>query len=255
MRVTSNKLYIMLTILIILVAIAATGGLAYLIANKVPQKVRPIISVVLLLLAVLFVYKIYQGIMGPIEFNKEKVARYSPVIDNLKTIRDAQIAHKEVTGNFANNAANLVKFIDTAKFAVTKVDNIVVEVNKGSALQPIKVEEEQRVIDTIGYKDVKADFAGRDYSKMFDVPGTAAKFELKTGFVEKVQGVQSPVFLVQIAKEKLLEGLPRNLIKQEIEALAPEVTGAFISIGSLDDVKTNGNWPQIYDNGEAKNKE
>ena len=242
----------MLTILIIVVAIAITGALAYLITNKIPQKTRPIISIVLLLLAVLLGFKIYQGIMGPIKFNKEKVIRYSPVISNLKTIRDAQLAHKEVTGNFSNNPANLIKFIDTAKFAVTKVENIVVEVNKGTAQQPIIVEEEKRVTDTIGYKDVRADFAGRDYSKMFVVPGTDAKFEIKTGYVEKVQGVKSPVFLVQIAKEKVLEGLPRHLIKQEIEALAPEVTGAFISVGSLDDVKTNGNWPQLYDTGKAK---
>ena len=245
----------MLTILIIIVAIIATGALAYLIANKVPQKTRPIISVVLLLLAVFLGFKIYQGIMGPIKFNKEKVARYSPVIENLKTIRDAQIAHKEVTGRFANNPNNLIKFIDTAKFAVTKVENIVVEVNKGTALQPIMVEEEKRVTDTIGYKDVRADFAGRDYSKMFNVPGTDAQFELETGFVEKVQGVQSPVFLVKVAKEKVLEGLPRHLIKQEVEALAPEVTGAYISVGDLEDVKTNGNWPQIYDTGEAKDKQ
>jgi hypothetical protein len=244
----------MLTILIIILAIAATGALAYLITNKVPQKTRPIISIVLLLLAVLLGFKIYQGIMGPIKFNKEKVARYSPVIDNLKTIRDAQIAHKEVTGNFTNNPANLIKFIDTAQFAVTKVENIVVEVNKGTEQQPIMVEEEKRVTDTIGYKPVKAGFAGRDYSKMFNVPGTNAKFEIETDFVEKVQGVKSPVFLVKVAKAIVLEGLPMHLIKQEIEAVAPEVTGEFISVGSIDDVKTNGNWPQLYDTGEIKDK-
>lgn len=244
----------MLTILIIIVAIAATGALAYLIANKVPKKTRPIISIFLWLLIIFLGYKIYQGIMGPIKFNKEKVERFSPVIDNLKLIRDAQIAHKEVTGKFSNNQAGLVSFIDTAKFAVTKIENIVVEVNKGTAFQPIMIEEEQRVVDTIGYKDVRADFSGRDYKSMFNVPGTDAKFELKTGFVEKVQGVQSAVFIAQVAKEVILEGLPRHLIKQEIEALAPEVTGAFISVGSLDDVKTNGNWPKLYDTGEAKNK-
>jgi len=244
----------MLTILIIIVAIVATGALAYLIANKVPQKIRPIISIVLLLIAVFLGFKIYRGIMGPIEFNEEKVARYSPVIDNLKIIRDAQLAHKEVTGTFAKDAASLVKFVDTAKFAVTKVENIVVEVNKGTDAQPIMVEEEKRITDTIGYKDVKADFAGRNYSKMFNVPGTDAKFKLETGVVEKVQDIKSPVFLVTVPKEKVLEGLPKHLIKQEIEAVAPEVTGEFISVGSLDDVKTNGNWPQLYDKRELKDK-
>ena len=244
----------MLTILIIIAAIIVTALLAYAIANKVSPKARPVISIILLLLALFLGYKIYQGIMGPIEFNKEKVARYSPVIKSLKTIRDAQIAHKEVTGNFTNNPANLIQFIDTAKFAVTETKNIVVTVNKGTTYSPIMIEEEKRIVDTIGYKDVRADFAGRDYKNMFNVPGTDAKFDVKTGFVEKVQGVKSPVFLAQVAKELVLEGLPRHLIKQEIEALAPEVTGEFISVGSLDDVKTNGNWPKVYDTGEAKNK-
>tara|TARA_R110002073_G_scaffold139232_2_gene289271 strand:+ start:51352 stop:52089 length:738 start_codon:yes stop_codon:yes gene_type:complete len=245
----------MLTILIILVAILATGALAYLIANKVSKKARPIISIVLWLLVIFLGYKIYQGIMGPIIFNKEKVARYTPVIKNLKTIRDAEIAHKEVTGNYTANKANLITFIDTAKFAVTETKNIVVTVNKGTDYSPIMIEEEQRVVDTIGYKEVRASFAGRDYKNMFKVPGTDAEFDLKTGFVEKVQGVRSPVFLAQIAKETVLNGLPNHLVRQEKEALAPEVTGEFISVGSLDDVKTNGNWPIIYDTGELQNKQ
>jgi len=244
----------MLTISIIILAIAVTAALAYLITNKVPQKIRPIISIVLLLVAVFLGFKIYKGIMGPIEFNKEKQARYAPVIDNLKMIRDAQLAHKEVTGDFSKNATSLVKFIDTAKFAITKIENIVVEVNKGTEAQPIMIEEEQRITDTIGYKDVKASFAGRKYDKMFDVPGTAEKFSLETGYLEKVKDIKSPVFLVKVEKEKILEGLPKHLIKQEIEAVAPEVTGEFISVGSLDDVKTNGNWPQLYDGGKVKDK-
>jgi len=245
----------MLTILIILLAIVATGALAYLITNKVSKKARPIISIVLWLLVIFFGYKIYKGIMGPIEFNKEKIARYTPVIDNLKTIRDAQVAHKAVTGNFSNNPANLIKFIDTAKFAITETKNVIKTVNKGTDYSPIMIEVEERIVDTIGYKDVKADFAGIDYSKMFNVPGTSAKFDLKTGYVEKVQGVKSPVFLAQVAKQTVLEGLPIHLIKQEKEALAPEVTGEFLSVGSLDDVKTNGNWPILYDTGKAENKE
>ena len=110
----------MTTILIILVSVIAVGFLAYLIVNKIPKKLRPIISIVLWILILFLGYKIYQGIMGPIEFNKEKRARYAKVIDNLKMIRDAQIAHKEVTGNFTDKPANLIAFIDTAKFAVTK---------------------------------------------------------------------------------------------------------------------------------------
>ena len=244
----------MLTILIIIIAIIATGALAYLIANKVSKKVRPIISIVLWLLVILLGYKIYQGIMGPIKFNEEKTVRFAPVIDNLKTIRDAQLAHKEVTGRFTDNQANLIQFIDTAKFAVTKIENVSKMVNKGTSYSPIMIEVEERVVDTIGFKDVRASFAGRDYKNMFSVPGTDAKFELKIGFIEKIQGIKSPVFLAKVAKDIVLKGLPNHLIKQEKEALAPEITGEFVSVGSLDDVTTSGNWPIIYDTGKTKDK-
>ncbi|HHC80444.1 MAG TPA: hypothetical protein ENK46_11220 [Flavobacteriia bacterium] len=246
----------MISILIIIAAILAVAFLAYLIVNKIPKKLRPVISILLWLLIIFLGYKIYQGIMGPIKFNKEKQVRYAKVIDNLKIIRDAEVAHKEVTGTFTDKPDDLIKFIDTAKFAITKIENVVKTVNKGTAYSPIMVEVEERVIDTIGFKDVRADFAGKDYKNMFNVPGTNAKFELKTGFIEKVQGVKAPVFEAKVDKAIVLEGLNNDYINQEKEALGgSEVKGPYISVGSLDDVKVSGNWPPIYDTGEEKDKD
>jgi len=241
----------MITILIIIVAILLVALFAYLIVNKVPKKLRPIISILLWLLIIFLGYKIFQGIMGPIKFNKEKKIRYSKVIDNLKMIRDAEVAHKEVTGRFTDKPANLIKFIDTAKFAITEIKNVVVTEQKGA----ISVEVEKRVVDTTGYKDVRANFAGRDYKNMFNVPGTDAQFEIKTGFVEKIQGVKAPVFEAKVDKAVVLKGMSKSLINQEKEALGgPEVRGEFISVGSLEDVKTSGNWPPMYDPDSEKDK-
>jgi len=79
---------------------------------------------------------------------------------------------------------------------------------------------------------------------------------METGYVEKVQDIKSPVFMVKVDKGVILEGLDRNLIKQEREAFGgPEVSGEFISVGSLDDVKVNGNWPPFYDTGDKKESE
>jgi len=242
----------MITILIIIAAILLVAFFAYLIVNKVPKKIRPIISILLWILIIFLGYNIYQGIMGPIKFHKEKKVRYAKVIDNLKIIRDAEIAYREVTGNFTDKPANLVQFIDTAKFAITETKNIVVTEQRGA----ISVEVEKRKVDTVGYKDVRADFVGRDYKNMFNVPGTDAQFEIKTGFVEKVQGVKAPVFEAKVDKAVVLGGLSKSLINQEKEALGgPEVRGEFISVGSLDDVKTSGNWPPSYDTAEEKDKD
>ena len=242
----------MSTFLIIIASILVVGLLSYLIVNKVPKKLRPIISIVLWVLIIFLGYKIYQSIMGPIEFNKEKVIRYEKVIDNLKIIRDAQVAHKEVTGNFTDKPASLVSFIDTARFAVTETKNIVITEQRGA----ITVDVEKRVTDTIDFKDVRASFAGRDYKNMFKVPNTDAQFEIKTGWVEKVQGVKAPVFLARVDKAIILEGLNKDLIRMEKEALGgSEVSGEYISVGSLDNVNTSGNWPPSYDPDGEKDKD
>lgn len=246
----------MLTVLLIVVAILVAAGLAYFIVNKTNKGTRTIISVLLWLMIVFLGYKIYDGIMAPIEFNKEKKSRYEPVIERLKVIRDAQVDHKTVTGDYAKNFNQLVSFIDTAKFAVTETKNVIKTVNKGTAFSPIMIEVEERQVDTIGFKAVKDSYTERDYKNIESVPGTSSKYTLETGYVEKVQDIKSPVFMVKIDKGVILEGLDRNLIKQEREAFGgPEVSGEFISVGSLDDVKVNGNWPPFYDTGDKKDSE
>ncbi|MDJ0646246.1 MAG: hypothetical protein QNJ57_09730 [Flavobacteriaceae bacterium] len=246
----------MLTVLIIIVAILIAAGLAYFIVNKTNKGTRLIVSVLLWLVIAFLGYKIYDGIMSPIEFNKEKKARYAKVIDRLKIIRDAQVDHKTVTGDYAKKFDQLVAFIDTAKFAVTETKNIIKTVNKGTTYSPIMIEVEERQVDTIGFKAVKDSYAERDYKNMAKVPEADINFSLETGYVEKVQGIKSPVFQAKVDKGVILVGLDRNLIKQEKEAFGgPEVSGEFISVGSLDDVKVNGNWPPFYDTGESKDSE
>jgi hypothetical protein len=241
----------MMTLLYILLALFGAAVLAYLIVNKVPKKFHWIFSILFLILIGFLAYLNYESIMEPVRFNKAKKIRYAKVIDNLKMIRDAEIAHKKITGKYTADQAGLVKFVDTARFAITEIKNEVIKVKSGT----LELEREIKVIDTVGYRSVKAGFAGRDYQHMFDVPGTSAKFELKVDSVEKVQGIQSPTFEAKIAKDIVLKGLPEKLIKEEKAALGGiEVKGEDLSVGTLTDVKVNGNWPPFYDNKNKENK-
>jgi hypothetical protein len=242
----------MTSILIIIVSILAVAGLAYLIVNKLPAKLKPVLSVVLWVVIVFFAYKIYNSIMEPIKFNNEKKERYTKVINNLKIIRDAEIAYAEVNRRFTANYNDLISFIDTAQFAVTEVKNIVVTEQRGR----ITVDVEKRIVDTVGFEPVINSFKGRDYKNMMNVPGTDAKFELKTGTVEKVQGVQASVFEAKIDKAVVLEGLNKDLIRQEKEALGGiNVPGEYIAVGSLEEVNSNGNWPPFYDGPKEQSEE
>ena len=242
----------MISILIIIVSVLAVAGLAYLIVNKLPAKLKPLLSIVLWVVIVFFAYKIYNSIMEPIKFNKEKRDRYAKVIDNLKIIRDAEIAYAQVNRKFTDKYDDLISFIDTAKFAVTEVKNIVVTEQRGR----ITVDVEKRVVDTVGFEPVINSFQGRDYKNMMNVPGTDAKFELKTGTVEKVQGVQASVFEAKVDKAVVLAGLNKDLIRQEKEALGGiNVPGEYIAVGSLEEVNSNGNWPPYYDGPKEESED
>ena len=117
-------------------------------------------------------------------------------------------------------------------------------------------EIEIRVIDTIGYEDVKDQFAGLDYKNMLKIPGTTEKFKIEIGEIEKIQGLVAPVFEIKVDKALILAGMDLNLIKQEKEAIGgEEVRGEYLSVGSLGEVSEDGNWPPFYDKGDKKDSE
>lgn len=240
-------------LIMIVAAVAVAFLIAVLVVKFLPLKLRPVVSIVLLVLAVFLVYKIYNGVMAPINFDKKKVKVYSEVIENLKLIRDAEVAYYEVNGTYTKDKKALIQFIDTAKYAITETKTVVEKVNRGGGI----IEDvERRVIDTTGYEPVLRDFKNKDYKNMFKVPTLSGKeFELEVGKVEKVQGLEVPVFQARIDKESVLKGEDPSLIKIEKEAVqSDEVKGPYISVGSLNEVTTGGNWPPSYDKNDRAKK-
>ncbi len=239
-------------LLMIIAALLVAILLAWVIVKFVPLKLRWLVSIILLATSVFLAIKIYDGIMEPIKFNKDKKVRYAKVIKNLKLIRDAEVKYKEVNGTYTNSKDSLINFIENGQLALTETKNVEEEVDKGGG---IKVKVSKKVIDTIGYEPVMKYFEGKDYKGMFDVPGTDKQFELATGMVEKVAGLNVPVFEAKVSKEPILQGMPRSLVKQELEVIeADQVKGAFIAVGSLSEVTTGGNWPPSYDKNDAAAK-
>ena len=84
---------------------------------------------------------------------------------------------------------------------------------------------------------------------MFKVPGTdGVEFEIEVGSVEKVPGLVVATFRARTPKKAILAGMNESLLKQEIEAVEnDQIKGEFVSVGSLEEVTTGGNWPPAYD--------
>ena len=207
------------------------------------------IQAVLWMLAIFFSYKIYDSINGPISFNKTKNERYALVINKLKLIRKAQIAHKDVKGIYSNNFDSLVNFIDNGIFTlIEKRDSSYMEYDRTYRIDMLR---EVVVIDTLGFVPVK-DSLFKDsnaYKKFANVPieGVEAKFDINSDIIDK-NGYRVPVFEVKVAKEVILHDQDKDLIKIENETVSVDgVNGPSIILGSLTEVSTNGNWPTIFD--------
>ena len=80
--------------------------------------VKKILSVVLFLVCAGLVYLIYQGIMEPVNFNKEKAHREAVAIQRLKDIRDLQVAYKSVNGRFVSTVDSLCDFYNKGQMTV-----------------------------------------------------------------------------------------------------------------------------------------
>ncbi|MGB3343062.1 MAG: hypothetical protein WBA61_04045 [Aequorivita sp.] len=212
-----------------------------------------VIQIVLWIVIIFLGWKLYNSIMGPVEFNKTKEARYAKVIQNLKDIQASELAHKEITGSFTGSFDSLVNFIETAKFAITqRRDTSYADVAKNRAFG---ISEgyyiEKVLIDTLGFTPVKDSLFGTSdrYKTMMNVPveGVDAKFELKAGTIERNNAIYS-VFEAKVPKRVVLHDLDKDLLMQEEQVLSVDgVNGPDIKVGSMEDVNTAGNWPKIYD--------
>ena len=205
------------------------------------------------ILSIFFASQIYSSINGPIKFNQIKNDRYTKVIDRLKDIRTAQIAHKDVNGFYANNFDSLVSFIDNGIFTlVEKRDSSYLEYNRTYRIDMLK---EVEIVDTLGFVSVKDSLFGdnESYKMMAKVPidGNESEFSIKADIIDK-NGYQVPVFEVKVKKDIVLFDQNKDLLDQENKVISVDgVNGNEIILGSMTDVSTSGNWPTIFD---AKNK-
>ncbi|MFS4481446.1 hypothetical protein ACKGJY_00380 [Hyunsoonleella sp. 2307UL5-6] len=241
----------MMFIIGVIAVILVTIGLVKLIDKFIPSKLRPVLMLVLWIGIFALGYLTFMSIYNPILFNQEKEKRYAEVIKSLEDIREAQLAHKTVTGKFEGNWDNLVKFIDTAEFTLTqRRDSSIIDKEANKRFGLTTMTKDVVIIDTLGTRSVKDSiFKNSDrYKTMMNVPvGEAgAKFKLQAGYLEQ-NDINIPVFEASVKKDIILFDQPKELVMQENQVLSVEaVNGDEIKVGSMDEIKTIGNWPKTY---------
>ncbi|GGZ70597.1 hypothetical protein [Algibacter mikhailovii] len=245
----------MLTFILIAVAvILVTIGLVKLVDKFIPSKFKPFLNIALWLLIGFLGYQTYMSIFEPIQFNKLKNKRYAVVIESLKDIQFSQLAHRQVTGKFAKDFDGLVKFVDTAEFTITQRRDSSVIDEELTKLYQVDTYKDILIIDTLGFVPVK-DSLFKDsnrYKNMMNIPvgKEGAKFEMQAGFIEQNK-INIPVFEVVAKKDVILYDQNKDLLNQEKQVIAVDgVNGDALKVGSMNEVKTTGNWPKTYGSNE-----
>ena len=239
-----------MAIFFIITVIILSLAIVWLVDKYDPKKYKGMILLGLWSLIIILFYMTFMSIYGEIKFNQEKEKRYKIVIENLKDIRDSQLAHRTVNGNFQNNWDSLVKFIETEKFTITQRRDSTVIDKVLTKRYGVDTTKDIVIIDTLGFVNVIDSLFGADdrYKTMMNVPvGKKDQvFKLETGYVPQ-NGMNIPVFEVSVDKSLLLYDQDKNLVDKEKEMKSvEEVNGPTLKVGSMEEVNTNGNWPKNY---------
>jgi len=228
-------------------------GIVYYIKTRMQDKHRPYVLGSLWFLIVIFASLLFTSIYDEIKFDEVKNSRYQVTIKKLKDIRDTQLAHRSVKGEFQSNWDSLVKFVEIDSFIITqRRDSSVLDKELTKRYGGVKTYKDIVIIDTIlPYISVKDSLFGSDnrYKTMMYVPYSKndnTKFELNAGFLDQ-NGIDIPVFEALVKKRVILYDQSLNLVLKENQVQSVDgVNGSSLKIGSMNEVNTNGNWPKNY---------
>ncbi len=261
--------------IIFAVTLAIVAILTYLINKVIPLKLYPLVKVILWGVIAFLGYQLYNSVFEPVRFNKEKVKRYKSVIANLKDIQKAEVMHGKLKGVYTSKWSELIHFIENDSIPIIQQRDSIYKVT----IAGIDQEKEMKVIDTLRkipvidslfkgkihyrrmkYIPIKNKYLyykveGKDTltTLLADSPATykgeytPMTFKLETTKFP-YKGDTLSLFRVQLDKKYILTGQNKDLINQERQALEnDQIKGEYVRIGSLQEVKENGNWPPLYD--------
>ncbi len=183
-----------------------------------------IIQIALAIIILVLAYFVWESIMTPIRFNKERAIREAKVIERLKDIRTAQVAYKSVYNAYASTFDTLTDFLRKGQFPVVRkegdIDDSTAIIIRDTTLVP--------VFDSI--------FKGKTMTFIDSLPfipyGEGEKFQIRADKIERSR-VIIPVFEVFAAYGQFLKGLKTSNMVDLKEGL---------KVGSMDSPSIDGNW-------------
>ena len=232
-----------------------------MITNMNSPVYKLLTRLVLPLVIIGLVYLIVDGILEPVQFNREMAAREKVAIQRLKDIRTIENAFKEEFGHYASTADSLKDFYNNGKMTIemqigSQDDSVAVANTKALKRRNPRITPAQMLTmsmagenlvfsikNAVPVKDTL--FVSRPefcIDSIFIVPFCGDSISLQTT-IKQVSGVAVPLFEASMTYKQLLKGMD-NQLRINLDA-DREAQGNFkgLMVGSISAPNNNaGNW-------------
>ena len=196
---------------------------------------KTVLKVLLAVIILVLSYAIFESIMKPVRFDREKSLRYEGVVQALKDIRDAERLFRQHNKRYTSNWDSLVNYMKTGTIPVVKM-----------IPDPKDTTFTRSISDTIGRVAILDSLFGKranfDINNLSLIPGTnGQKFELEAGKIDK-GGLKVDVFEARAHNDVILDGLDSQLIRNLNKGLEDINRFPGLKVGSMLEDTTDGNW-------------
>ncbi len=197
---------------------------------------KTVYQILLAILIVVIGYFVFESIMAPIRFKKEKDKRYEVTIQRLKDVRTAQLAYRSRFNKFTGSFDTLITFLKEGEFKVVK--------QIGSEDDSVALAQGKVYRDTIKVAVRDSLFKNYAVDSIRFVPFSGGiQFELAAGELETGSKVKVKVFECKAHNDVILKGLNRQEIINinDLQKKLERYPG--LQVGSMTEATNNaGNW-------------
>ncbi len=208
---------------------------------------KTIIQIALIVIAIVLGYFIVVSVQRPVQFDAAKEARYDVTIQRLKDIRSAEIAYKEVYGEYTGSWDTLINFVKYDSLPLVRKIGLLTDSMINAGLNEASAIKKGLLIrDTVRINVLDTLF-GRAYAiediKYVPVEDTVAEFHLGATIITTGSGIKVPVFEAKAHNNTILKNLDRQLIINTNDEQRTNGKYPGLKVGSLTEAINNaGNW-------------
>ena len=209
---------------------------------------KKVILIIVAVAVLALAYVTVQSVLAPVSFDKKQQEIELVLQKQLKKIATYEDAYKSVYDKHADKD-ELVNFLNNGRVFYIRAEG-----DYTSAMREQGLSEEDAARRGLIRRDtiwVSAKDSllkdGTDLAKLFSIPGSDSTIQVVAGTIEQEVGdnkIQVPVFQASAGYQSYLGRLGNDrLVKEKIEKANSKANAfAGVRVGSLTEVKTNGNW-------------